>query len=61
MSVATQLSELELKHRTLDRELEDELSHPQSDSLRIAELKRKKLQLKDEIVRLRSETGETVH
>jgi len=61
MSVATQLSELEHKHRSLEQELENELSHPQSDSLRVAELKRKKLQLKDEIVRLRSETGETVH
>ena len=55
------LSELEQKHRLLEREIEEELSHPRADSLRVAELKRRKLLLKDEIVRLKREPLETLH
>jgi len=37
--------------RDLDRKIEDELSHPSRDDLYIAGLKRKKLELKDELTR----------
>jgi hypothetical protein len=49
-----ELLELEKQHRALERELEDELSHPLADSLRLAELKRRKLHVKDEMTRLQS-------
>lgn len=62
MSMASHLSALEQKHRTLEQLLEDELSRPSADNVRIRELKRQKLKLKDEISRLRSApAGETIH
>ncbi|MBX3521449.1 MAG: DUF465 domain-containing protein [Xanthobacteraceae bacterium] len=56
MSIQSHLTELERKHQALEREIEAERIHPSSDSLKLAELKRRKLSLKDEIVRLREET-----
>jgi hypothetical protein len=62
MSMASHLSALEQKHRSLEQQLEDELSRPSADDIRIRELKRQKLKLKDEINRLRSApAGETIH
>lgn len=54
MPVQSHLVELERKHHALETELTIALAHPSSDDLKIAELKRKKLLLKDEIVRLKS-------
>ncbi|MDQ0390825.1 YdcH family protein [Labrys monachus] len=59
MPVQPHLVELERKHHALEVELTTALAHPSSDDLKIAELKRKKLILKDEIEKLKS-TG-TVH
>lgn len=56
MSIQSHLTELERKHQALEREIEAERAHPNSDSLKLAELKRRKLSLKDEIARLREET-----
>ena len=56
MSLQTHLSQLAAKHDALEREFHDAMQSPSSDDLRIAELKRKKLHLKDEIERLREET-----
>jgi hypothetical protein len=56
MSIQSHLTELERKHEALEREIEAELAHPSSDSLRLVELKRRKLSLKDEISRLQEET-----
>jgi hypothetical protein len=53
MSLQSHLAELEKKHRALERELADAIAHPATDDLRVVELKRRKLQLKDEISRLR--------
>ena len=61
MSIQADLAELEQLHRALERELQEELAHPGSDDLRLAELKRRKLQLKDRIERLKFETSVTVH
>jgi hypothetical protein len=55
MSLQTHLSELTAKHRALESQIEEELSHPGSDDLAITELKRKKLKLKDEITRLEAQ------
>jgi hypothetical protein len=59
MSVQSHLAELERRHQTLEIELRDALLHPSVDNLTVAELKRRKLLLKDEISRLRSSM--TVH
>ena len=56
MSLQIHLSELERKHQALEREIQDAMTHPSTDDLKIAELKRRKLQLKDEITRLRTGT-----
>jgi hypothetical protein len=56
MSIQSHLTELERKHQALEREIEAERIHPSSDSLRLGELKRRKLSLKDEIAKLRDET-----
>lgn len=56
MSIESHLTELERRHQALEREIEAERIHPGSDSLKLAELKRKKLLLKDEIAKLRTET-----
>jgi hypothetical protein len=55
MSVQAHLSELAAEHKALDAEIAEELAHPSSDDLHIAELKRRKLHIKDEIARLESQ------
>jgi hypothetical protein len=61
MPLQTNLSELERKHQALEREIQDAMSHPSSDDLKVAELKRRKLQLKDEITKLRTTDARVVH
>ena len=61
MSLQTHLAELERKHRSLDAEIESERQHANADESRIASLKRKKLRLKDEITKLRTEMSRTLH
>jgi hypothetical protein len=61
MAIQAHLAELERKHRILESELHDALRHLSTDDLRIAELKRRKLMLKDEIERLKFCTAGTVH
>ncbi|MFC0284226.1 YdcH family protein [Camelimonas abortus] len=53
MSVQSHLSELEKRHHAIDRELEAARRQPGTPDVVLTELKRKKLQLKDEIERLR--------
>lgn len=61
MSMQSHLAELEKRHQALESEITDCLAHPAVDDLRIVELKRRKLQLKDEIERLRHNNGASVH
>lgn len=56
MSIQSHLTELERKHQALEREIEAERASPGNDNLRLTELKRRKLSLKDEIAKLREET-----
>ena len=56
MSVESHLDQLREKHEALKEQIKSEERHPGVDHLIIAELKRKKLQVKDEINRLSSET-----
>lgn len=52
MASASRIAELAEKHSDLEAAIEEELAHPSADSLRIAELKREKLRIKEEISRL---------
>ncbi|MCI4677774.1 DUF465 domain-containing protein [Rhodoblastus acidophilus] len=62
MSLQSHLAELERRHMALQREIEKEELHPATDALKLHELKRRKLQLKDEISKLKTETASaTVH
>jgi hypothetical protein len=61
MTIQAHLAELERKHRALDHELAEAMTHPSTDDLKIAELKRRKLLVKDEIQRLRIEEPQSVH
>ena len=57
MSIQTHLAELERRHQALEQEIFEAQTHPATDGLKIAELKRRKLQVKDEIARLRQEAS----
>ncbi|QIG46887.1 DUF465 domain-containing protein [Nordella sp. HKS 07] len=58
MSVQAHLGELAAKHKALEAELEDAMSHPATSDAEIAELKRKKLRIKDEMTKL---SGQRTH
>src|SRR5262249_29039443 len=47
----------ERRHRTLEAEIIEARAHPSIDNLQIAELKRRKLLVKDEIARLQPTLG----
>jgi hypothetical protein len=53
MSMETHLAELNRRHQSLEQQLDEARAHPSVDDLTIVELKRRKLQVKDEIARLR--------
>lgn len=55
MSSQAHLVELERRHRALDRELAEFVSHPSADDAEIAELKRRKLVLKDKIASMKAQ------
>ena len=52
MAIEAHLVELEKRHQALDVEISEALAHPATDDLKIAELKRRKLHVKDEIAHL---------
>ncbi|AZL59204.1 DUF465 domain-containing protein [Tabrizicola piscis] len=52
MTIASHLVELRRKHDTLSEMVEQAQRSPGSDALKIAELKKQKLRLKEEISRL---------
>jgi hypothetical protein len=59
MSVESHLAELQRRHEVLKNQIEEAVTHPGADSLEITEMKRRKLQIKDEIARLKP--AETLH
>lgn len=59
MSLAHHLEELQRKHGDIEREIDQALTHPSVDDLEIVSLKRRKLAIKDEIEKLR--TQHTTH
>lgn len=46
------LKELSLRHRDLDRKISEETSRPLADQIKISELKRQKLRLKERMVNI---------
>jgi hypothetical protein len=56
MTIESHLAELERRHHALEQEISEAQTHPSTDDLTIAELKRKKLLVKDEIARLKQDT-----
>jgi hypothetical protein len=61
MAIEAHLVELERKHKHLESELHDALVHLSTDDMRIVELKRRKLMVRDEIARLKKPQPATVH
>jgi hypothetical protein len=57
MAIEAHLAELERKHQALEQEITEALTHPSTDDLRVVELKRRKLYVKDEIARLKHEVS----
>ena len=54
MSVASHIAELKRKHETLSKSVEMAQRAPATDDLHIAEMKKQKLKIKEEISRLQS-------
>jgi hypothetical protein len=57
MSLEAHLAELERRHHAMKLAIEAEKAHPAADELKLVELKRKKLSIKDEIEKLKHETA----
>lgn len=57
MSTDARIDTLSLKHNTLEQEIEEEMARPVADTIRIAELKKMKLMIKDEIQRITSKAA----
>lgn len=56
MTIEAHIETLEKKHGAIEQELHSAMLHPSTGDVVIAQLKRQKLKLKDEIERLRSTT-----
>ncbi len=57
MALSSHIAELVRRHTSLEREIETAAVRLSVDDLTLIEMKRKKLQLKDEIERLKAETS----
>jgi hypothetical protein len=57
MSMETHLAELNRRHQALEQQISEARQHPSVDDLTIVELKRRKLQVKDEIARLKADAS----
>ena len=54
MAIEARIHELGVRHQTLERAIEDEISRPAADAVRLTDLKRQKLRLKEEMESLRT-------
>jgi len=55
MAVEARIRELVVRHQTLERAIQDELSRPAADDFRLRDMKRQKLRLKEEMESLKSQ------
>jgi hypothetical protein len=53
MAMEARIRELGSRHQSLEQAIQEELRHPAHDELRLKELKRQKLKLKEELESLR--------
>ncbi len=54
MAIEARIRELGTRHQTLDKAIEEEARRPHNDSLKLSELKRQKLKLKEHMDVLRA-------
>jgi hypothetical protein len=54
MAIESRIRELGSRHQTLDRAIQEEVARPATDDIKLKELKRRKLKLKEEIEGLRA-------
>jgi hypothetical protein len=54
MAIESRIRELGSRHQNLDRAIQEEVSRPAADELKLKELKLRKLRLKEEIEGLRA-------
>lgn len=54
MTTEGHIAALERRHKDLERQIDDEMSHITHDDMMIAALKRKKLEIKDELKKLQA-------
>lgn len=54
MSLASHLAELQKRHTEIEQQIEEAQASPSVDDIAIVAMKRRKLALKDQIVRLRT-------
>lgn len=57
MAVEARIRELGSRHQSLERMIQDEVRRPVSDDVKLKELKRKKLKLKEEMEALRAQAA----
>ena len=55
MAIEARIRELGVRHQSLDREIQEEYTRPLADDLRLRELKRQKLRLKEQMEELRGQ------
>ncbi|HET9161551.1 MAG TPA: DUF465 domain-containing protein [Caulobacteraceae bacterium] len=55
MAIEARIRELGVRHQSLDREIQEEYTRPLVDDLRLRELKRQKLHLKEQMEALRGQ------
>ena len=53
MSIQGRIQELSSRHRKLDQAISEEQKRPAADEIRLHDLKRQKLKIKEELVTLR--------
>lgn len=53
MAIEARIRELDVRHQNLERAIQDEITRPSSDTVRLHDLKRQKLRLKEELETLR--------
>lgn len=56
MTTVGHIAALERRHQDLDRQIDAEMQNRQSDHLVVSALKRRKLEVKDELYKLQGET-----
>lgn len=59
MSLASHLAELQKRHSEIEQRISEAQASPSTDDVEIVAMKRRKLALKDQIQRLRTEKDDT--